>query len=120
GADDTRILAGAINNPSVFDRTAAGAGLSQMITDFGRTPNLIASSTLQAQAANELATATAAQILLDVDRSYFTVLQAQALEGVAQQTVDTRQLLFDRVSALASNKLKSDLDVSFARVALAE
>ena len=120
GADDTRILAGAINNPSVFDRTAVGAGLSQMITDFGRTPNLIASSTLQAQAASESATATAAHILLDVDRSYFTVLQAQALEGVAQQTVDTRQLLLDRVTALASNKLKSDLDVSFARVALAE
>src|SRR5215831_8544141 len=35
GADDTRILAGGINNPSVFDRTAIGAGLSQMITDFG-------------------------------------------------------------------------------------
>ncbi|HUO66469.1 MAG TPA: TolC family protein, partial [Gammaproteobacteria bacterium] len=66
------------------------------------------------------ATATAAQILLDVDRSYFTVLQAQALQDVAQQTVDTRQLLLDRVSALASNKLKSELDVSFARVALAE
>jgi outer membrane protein len=120
GADDTRILAGGINNPSVFDRTAVGAGLSQMITDFGRTPNLIASSTLQAQAATESATATAAQILLDVDRSYFSVLQAQALQDVAQQTVDTRQLLLDRVSALAANKLKSDLDVSFAQVAVAE
>ena len=54
GADDTRILAGGINNPSVFDRTAAGAGLSQMITDFVRTPNLIASSSLQAQAGGAL------------------------------------------------------------------
>ena len=120
GADNTRILAGGINNPSVFDRTAFGANLSQLITDFGRTPNLIASSKLQAQAANETATATAAQVLLDVDRSYFGVLQAQALQKVAQQTVDTRQLLLDRVSALAANKLKSDLDVSFARVAVAE
>jgi outer membrane protein len=34
--------------------------------------------------------------------------------------VDTRQLLLDRVSVLAANKLKSDLDVSFARVALEE
>lgn len=120
GADNTRILAGGINNPSVFDRTAFGANLTQLITDFGRTPNLIASSKLQAQAANESATATAAQVLLDVDRTYFGVLQAQALQQVAQQTVDTRQLLLDRVTALAANKLKSDLDVSFARVAVAE
>ena len=120
GADNTRILAGGINNPSVFDRTAFGANLTQLITDFGRTPNLIASSKLQAQAASESANATAAQVLLDVDRSYFGVLQAQALLRVAQQTVDTRQLLLDRVTALASNKLKSDLDVSFARVAVAE
>ena len=94
--------------------------MTQVITDFGRTPNLIASSKLQAHAATESAAATAAQVLLEVDRSYFTVLQAQALEKVAQQTVDTRRLLLDRVSVLASNKLKSDLDVSFARVALAE
>lgn len=120
GSDNTRILAGGINNPSVFDRTAFGASLTQVITDFGRTPNLIASSRLQAQAANESAAATAAQVLLEVDRNYFTVLQAQALEKVAQQTVDTRQLLLDRVNVLASNKLKSDLDVSFARVAVAE
>ena len=119
-ADDTRILAGGMNNPSVMDRTAIGAGLTQLITDFGRTKNLVASSRLQAAAANESATATAAQVLLDVDRNYFTVLQAQALQKVAQQTVDTRQLLLDRVGVLASNKLKSDLDVSFARVALAE
>lgn len=119
-ADDTRILAGGINNPSVMDRTAIGAGLTQLISDFGRTTNLIASSRLQADAANESATATAAQVLLDVDRNYFTVLQAQALERVAQETVDTRQLLLDRVSVLASNKLKSELDVSFARVAVAE
>ncbi|HVY63610.1 MAG TPA: TolC family protein [Gammaproteobacteria bacterium] len=120
GSDNTRILAGGLNNPSVFDRRAIGAGVSQLITDFGRTPNLVASSRLQAAAANETAAATAAQVLLDVDRNYFTVLQAQALQQVAQQTVDTRQLLLDRVTVLAANKLKSDLDVSFARVALAE
>ena len=120
GANDTRILAGGLNNPSVFDRTAVGAGATQLITDFGRTSNLVASSKFQASAASENETATVAQVLLDVDRSYFAVLQAQAIQRVAQQTVDTRQLLLDRVNILASNKLKSDLDLSFARVALAE
>lgn len=118
GADNTRIMAGAINNPSVFSRTAIGAGLSQLITDFGRTTNLAASSKLQASAAEQNALATREQVLLEVDRAYFGTLRAQAIEGVAKQTLDTRQLLLDRVSVLAENKLKSDLDVSFARVGL--
>jgi outer membrane protein len=115
---NTRIITGGLNTPSVFNRSAVGVGASQLITDFGRTSNLAASSKLQAIAASESALATREQVLLDVDRSYFGVLQAQALENVARQTLDTRQLLLDRVSVLAANKLKSDLDVSFARVAL--
>ncbi len=44
--------------------------------------------------------------------------EAQAIENVARQTLNTRQLLVDRVTVLAQNKLKSDLDTSFAQVAL--
>jgi outer membrane protein len=115
---NTRIMAGGLNNPTVYNRRAFGAGASQLITDFGRTSNLAASARLKASAENQNAQATRGQVLLEVDRSFFGVLQAQALQNVAQQTVDTRQLLLDRVSVLAENKLKSDLDVSFARVAL--
>jgi len=118
GSDDTRLMAGGINNPSVFSRTAVGAGLSQLITDFGHTTNLAASARLQASAAEQNSLATREQIMLQVDYSYFGALQAQAVESVARQTLDTRQLLLERVSVLAENKLKSDLDVSFARVAL--
>ena len=94
--------------------------VSQLITDFGRTANLTASSKLQAQAENQNANATREQVLLQVNVSYFGTLEAQAVLHVAQQTVDTRQLLLDQVSLLASNKLKSELDVSFARVAVQE
>lgn len=117
-SQNTRILAGGLNNPSVLNRAAFGTGASQLITDFGRTSNLAASTRLQASAESQNAQATREQVLLEVDRAYFGVLQAQAVENVAQQTVDTRQLLLDRVTILAQNKLKSDLDVSFARVAL--
>jgi outer membrane protein len=118
GAANTRLMAGALNNPTVFSRTAVGAGVSQLITDFGRTANLAASSRLQASAADQSALATREQVLLEVDRSYFGALQAQGVQAVARQTLDTRQLLLDRVSILAANKLKSDLDVSFAQVGL--
>ena len=118
GGENTRLMAGGLNNPTVFSRTAVGAGVSQLITDFGRTANLAASSRLQASAADHSALATREQVLLEVDRSYFGALQAQGVQAVARQTVDTRQLLLDRVSILAANKLKSDLDVSFAQVGL--
>jgi outer membrane protein len=122
GADseDARILAGGLNNPSIYNRAAGGLAVSQLITDFGRTANLTASSRFQAQAENQNANATREQVLLQVNISYFSTLEAQAVLRVAQQTVDTRQLLLDQVSLLASNKLKSELDVSFARVAVQE
>ena len=43
--DNTRLAAiGGLNNPLIFDRNAEGLILSQLITDFGRTPNLASSA----------------------------------------------------------------------------
>ena len=120
GDEGTRVLAGGLNNPSIYDRAAGGIAVSQLITDFGHTANLAASSKFQAQAENQNANATREQILLQANVGYFSTLEAQAILRVAQQTFDTRQLLLDQVSLLASNKLKSELDVSFARVAVQE
>ncbi len=118
GADSpgTRILAGGLNNPSVFGRGAGGIQVNQLITDFGRTANLTASSKYQALAQSQSADATREQVLLGVDVSYYGTVEAQAVLRVAQQTLDTRQTLFGQITALATNKLRSELDVSFARV----
>ncbi|HWX21037.1 MAG TPA: TolC family protein [Candidatus Binatia bacterium] len=117
--NNTRLAAvGALNNPSIFDRNAEGLMISQLITDFGRTANLTGSAKLQAEAAANNAQATREQILLAVDGAFYSALQAQAVTRVADQTVTARQVFLDQVSALASNKLRSDLDVSFARVNL--
>jgi outer membrane protein len=118
--DNTRILAGGLNNPSVYDRVAGGLSLNQLLTDFGRTANLTASSKFSAQAENQNAAATREQVLLQVDAEYFRALEAQAVLHVAEQALATRQLLLEQVNALATNKLKSELDVSFAQVALGE
>jgi outer membrane protein len=91
-----------------------------LITDFGRTANLIDSSRFQAEAENQNAAATREQVLLQVDANYFGTLEAMAVLDVARQTFTTREVLVDQVSLLASNKLKSQLDVSFAQVALEE
>ena len=118
--EGTRITAGGLNNPSVYDRDAGGLAVSQLITDFGRTANLTASAKFQAQAENQNANTTREQVLLQVNGSYYGALQARAVSQVAQQTFDMRRLLLAQVSLLASNKLRSELDVSFARVALEE
>jgi outer membrane protein len=121
GADDnTRLAAGALNNPSVFPRNAEGLVLSQLLTDFGRTANLTASAKFRAQAEAENALATRSQIALQVSAAYFSALQGQAVLQVTRQTVTTRQLLLDQISALASNKLRSELDVGLARVSFEE
>jgi len=115
----SRLTAGGLNNPILFPRAAAGATVGQLITDFGRSTNLLSSSEAQAKAEDQNAAATNAQIILAVDQSFYNVLETKALVVVAQQTVDSRQLFVDKIQALTDAKLKSDLDLSFARVDLA-
>src|ERR1035438_2860735 len=86
GNENTRIMAGGLNNPSIYDRAAGGVAVNQLITDFGRTANLASSSKFQAQAENENANATRERVLLQVTVSYFSVLEAQAVLRVARQT----------------------------------
>jgi outer membrane protein len=117
---NTRIAAGALNNPLIFSRNAEGINVTQIITDFGRTINLTASSQLHAKAEAQNAQATRAEILLALDAAYFEALQGQSVLEVAKQTVATRQVTFDQVNELAKNNLKSGLDVSFANVNLGE
>lgn len=115
-----RITAGALNNPVIYERAAAGLTVTQLITDFGRTTNLVASANFDVKAENESALASTQQILLAVNRAFFNALQAQAILSVAQQTVNARQTVADQIGALYKNKLKSELDFSFASVNLAQ
>jgi outer membrane protein len=114
----SRIAAGGLNNPVVYPRVAEGAVVSQLITDFGRSTNLVSSAQFAAKAEDQNEIATRAQILLVVDQSFYGALQTQALVHVAEQTVQARQALADKVSALTRAKLRSDLDLSFANVDL--
>lgn len=118
--NNSRIAASALNNPIIYERYANGVEVSQLVTDFGRTHELVKSSNLHAQSAQEDVATSRADVLLRVDRAYFGVLKAQAVLTVAQETVKDRQLVSDQVTALEQNKIKSGLDVSFANVDLAQ
>jgi outer membrane protein len=118
--NNSRIAAGALNNPIIYERYANGLTVNQLITDFGRTHELVKSSNLHAQAEQENVVTSRADVLLGVDRAYFGVLKAQAVLNVAQETVKDRQLVAGQVGELEKNKIKSGLDLSFANVDLAQ
>jgi outer membrane protein len=117
---NSRVAAGALNNPIIFDRFAEGFTVGQLVTDFGRTYELVKSSNLRARAQQENVATTRADVLLRVNQAYFAALKAQSVLQVAEQTVKSRQLVADQTSALQKSNLKSGLDVSFANVDLAQ
>jgi outer membrane protein len=114
--NNTRIAAGGLNNPLIYEREADGATISQLITDFGRSSELSQSAKLRARSEQMNAQATRAQILLEVNHAYFSTLESQSVLQVAEQTVQARQLVLEQTQTLATNKMKSQLDVSFVRV----
>jgi outer membrane protein len=118
---DSRLTAdGELSNSSVYDRAAAGLTVSQLITDFGRTHNLVLSAQSKAKAQLENERATELDIRLTVDQAFYQALTAQAVLKVAEQTVNQRQATEDQVSALTKSKIRSDLDLSFADVQLSQ
>jgi outer membrane protein len=115
----SRLAAGSLTNSVLYSRAADGVSVSQLVTDFGRTTNLLSSSEYNAKAEDQTAAATRADILLVVDQAFYNSLETKALVTVAEETVRARQTLVDKVQALTNAKLKSDIDLSFSNVDLA-
>jgi outer membrane protein len=118
---ETRASAlGGLNNPTIFSRQSDGIVVNQLLFDFGRTYDLTESARFQANAATERLTAMQELIVLEVDRAYYNLLQAHAVEQVAEETLKTRRTAFDQVSVLVKNQLRSTLDQSFDEVAVSQ
>jgi len=118
--DGSRISSGSLTASRLLIHAGMGVQLSQLITDFGRTSNLVASAKLQEKARLADAEASREEIVLATDEVFYAVVEAQETLAVAKQTVSARQAVTDQVSALTSAKLKSDLDQSFAQVNLSQ
>jgi len=114
-----RLSAGYLTSGRIFPRAAGGIAVSQLITDFGHTTNLVSSSQYQAKEADENAVATKQDIILAVDQSFYNSLETKALLQVAEETVKARQLFEDQIQELTNAKLKSEVDLAFAKVDLA-
>jgi outer membrane protein len=115
----SRLTAGFLNNPTLYPRAAGGVSVTQLVTDFGRTTNLVSSSEYGAKSEDQNTAATRADIILVVDQAFYNSLETKALVTVAEETVHARQTLVDKVQALTNAKLKSEIDLSFSNVDLA-
>lgn len=117
---NTRVTAppSGIGDPSVFARAAAGVGISQLITDFGRQSDLISASEAELKSEQDQVQSVRDTVFFKATQAYYDVLRAQALLEVARQTIKSRSTLNEQVNALRSAKLKSDLDASFAKLGL--
>lgn len=118
--EGSRIGAGALTASRLLEHAGAGVTVNQLLTDFGRTVNLVSYSKLLEKVQNANALATEEDIVLATDQAFYNALEAQALLKVAQQTVSTRQSVQHQVDELTKNKLKSNLDLSFAEVNLSQ
>lgn len=118
--DASRISAGSLTSSRLLTHAGAGASVTQLITDFGRTHNLVLTQKLQERAAGADALATQEEIVLATDQAFYDALTAQAVLQVARQTVATRQATESQVNQMTQNKLRSTLDLSFADVNLSQ
>ena len=111
---------GSLNSPRALDKAAGGITVSQLITDFGRTRNLVRNAKSSQKAQLENTRASVDDITLTVDEAFYNALTAQQVLLVAEQTVSTRQATGQQIGALTNQKLRSTLDLSLADVQISQ
>lgn len=118
--DGSRIGAGALTSSRLFTHAGTGGTLSQLITDFGHTSELVATNRLQAKAQKQTALATEQDVLLATDQAFYRLLDAQSILAVAKATVQARGDVQNLTQALTKSALKSDLDLNIASADLSQ
>jgi outer membrane protein len=118
--DGSRIGAGDLTDSRLYTHAGTGGSLSQLITDFGHTHDLVATDKLQQKAQDQTALATEQDVLLATDQAFYRLLDAQSLLEVAKATVAARGDVQNLTSALTKSALKSDLDLNIASADLSE
>jgi outer membrane protein len=118
--DGSRIGSDGLTDSRLYTHAGTGGSLSQLITDFGHTHDLVATNKLQQKAQDQTALATEQDVLLATDQAFYRLLNAQSLLDVAKATVAARGDVQNLTSALTKSALKSDLDLNIASADLSQ
>jgi outer membrane protein len=117
---DSAVAAGAVTTSSISSRAAGGLSLLQLVTDFGRTNDLVRSARFSAQASSQTTESIRQQVIRNVDDAYFALEAALSVRRTAQAVLDFRGVSLRQLNALAQSQLRSTLDVQFAQVLVSE
>src|SRR4051794_23057621 len=74
----SRLSAGGLTASRLLEHAGMGIAVNQLISDFGRTRNLVASEKLREKARQADAEASAQDIVLAVDQAFYQTLEAQS------------------------------------------
>lgn len=118
--DGSRIGSGALTNSRLYTHAGTGGTLTQLITDFGHTRDLVATNKLQQKAQDSTTSATEQDVLMATDEAFYRLLNAQSLLDVAKAAVAARGDVQNLISALTKSALKSDLDLNIASADLSQ
>lgn len=99
---------------------ASSANLYWNILDFGRTKHWVATQRALAESARFKSKEEQERVVLAVRRAYFSVLEAQDLQSLAEKTLEERKLTLRRVRASFEQGLQSQMEVSLAEASVAE
>jgi outer membrane protein len=118
--DGSRISSGALTDSRLYTHAGGGGSLTQLITDFGHTRDLVATNRLQQKAQDQTTLATQQDVLLATDEAFYRLLDAQSLLDVAKATVQARGDVQQLTQALTKSALKSNLDLYIASADLSQ
>ncbi len=111
--------AGALIQPNQSDVTV-GVVASQTVYDFGQTASRVDAQRSDKARFEKDALTRRAEVVLAVERAYFSVLKRKRLVEIAEQTVRERDVLKRQVETLYRNQLKSKLDLGLIQVQLSD
>ena len=110
---------GSLIQPNQSDMTI-GVAASQTVYDFGQTASKVDAQRSDRTRFEKEALTRRAQVVVGVERAYFTVLKRKRLVEIAEQTVREREIIKRQVDILYRNQLKSKLDLGFVNVQLSD
>ena len=103
-------VAGAQNRPNSYGNNV-GVLVDQLLYDFGRTAHAVLAERANQEAVEKDLLTHHAIIVLTVQQAYINCLRQQEILKIAQETVNERLILRDRIGLLHKHQLKSKLDL---------
>src|SRR5712692_10665031 len=110
---------GSLIEPNRSD-LSVGVVASQTVYDFGQTASRVDAQRSDRARFEKDAMTRRADVVLGVERAYFTALKRKRLVEIAEQTVRERDVLKRQVETLYRNQLKSKLDLGLVQVQLSD